>query len=458
MEDDWAADSLNLRFQVGLDTGTVEFADIRLERAGREASIAATRDAIQPAAVTERIRKHRMAALQVTVRDTQGRAVPGARVEVEQQRHAFLFGCNFFGLQPANDEPGQVAYRTQFTNLLNFATLPFYWGTYERRSGEPDHGRVMAMATWCREHHLTTKGHPLVWHNVYPSWAPTEPDAAVAALRARVGDLVPRFADVMDLWDVVNEANNAGEHADTGTGAWVKRDGAAAAVGAALGWARAARGNGKARLLYNDFNVGGENVDLLRALEAKGSLPDAIGLQSHMHGGPWPIDRVWRTAERFAGFGRPIHFTEVTVVSGETRDYAEAEKSAPGSWPSTPEGEAAQAHYVARFYELLFSHPQVEAITWWDFGDHRAWMNAPAGLIRADMSPKPAYTRLHELIRNAWWTREHGVTTADGRYETRVFRGTHRIRATLPDGRTLETQVAIPWDRETGTAELTAPQ
>ena len=121
------------------------------------------------------------------------------------------------------------------------------------------------------------------------------------------------------------------------------------------------------------------------------------------------------------------------------------------------EGEAAQASYVARFYELLFSHPAVEAVTWWDFSDRRAWMNAPAGLLRDDMTPKPAYDRLAELVKRTWWTREHGATTAAGLYETRVFRGTHRVHAILPDGRTIEATVTIPWNQESARIELTAP-
>lgn len=43
-----------------------------------------------------RIRAHRMGDLTITVKDTGGKPIPGARVEIEQIRHEFLFGSNIF--------------------------------------------------------------------------------------------------------------------------------------------------------------------------------------------------------------------------------------------------------------------------------------------------------------------------------------------------------------------------
>ena len=110
-----------------------------------------------------------------------------------------------------------------------------------------------------------------------------------------------------------------------------------------------------------------------------------------------------------------------------------------GDWPTTPEGEAAQAEYVEKFYALLFSHPAVQAITWWDFSDRDAWRNAPSGLVREDMSPKPAYEKLHALIRGKWWTNAGGKSDAAGTFSTRAFYGDYRIIATSADGRRAET-------------------
>ncbi len=148
--------------------------------------------------------------------------------------------------------------------------------------------------------------------------------------------------------------------------------------------------------------------DVIEALVNKNGkrLYDAIGLQSHMHGGPWKTEKILSLVKRFAKYGVPLHFTETTIVSGprDGRNWGE----------TTPEGEKTQADEVERFYRTVFSCPEVEALTWWDFSDRYAWQQAPSGLLRKDMTPKPAYSRLHKLIKEEWWTNETEKTDAQG--------------------------------------------
>jgi GH35 family endo-1,4-beta-xylanase len=430
---------LSARLQCGGQRGVIEFAAVRVENLGPDPKAAGWRAAIEPAAVEERIRNIRTGDMRVVVRGADGNAVPGADVRVEMTRSEFLFGCNIFMLDPANKQPWQIAYQKEFTDLLNYATLPFYYGAFEPERGKPQYERLEAMARWCRDHGIERKGHPLVWHEVWPKWAPLSPDEAVPLLRERVFAIIRRYRGLISYWDVLNEANNAANYADrAGEGAWIKRDGAAAVVATALGWAREAVGSDKETLLYNDFNTGEENVQLLRHLQERNALPDAIGIQSHMHDGVWPLRSVWATCERFAVFNRPIHFTETTVLSSmkKPKSYDNVPR---GDWPTTPEGETAQAEYVEKFYALLFSHPAVQAITWWDFSDRGAWRNAPSGLVREDMSPKPAYEKLRALIRGKWWTDAGGKTDATGTFSVRAFHGDYRIVVTSADGRRVET-------------------
>ncbi len=399
-----------------------------------------------PAAVEARIQQYRMGNLAIQVRDAAGQPVPGATVAVQQTRHAFLFGANIFVLQPDSADALQGLYQERFTNLLNYATLPFYWGSYERINGQPEAGKLHQMAQWCSQHGLPTKGHPLVWQNVYPAWAPKEADAAKARLEKRVTDIVSQFKNEVSYWDVVNEACSATSRPETGVGAWAKRDGSAAMVATALGWARSAAGGSRTTLLYNDFNVTRKCVDLLSALKQRDSLPDAIGIQSHMHGGTWPMQRVWDVCEQFAVFGKPLHFTEVTVISGPPRKKAVEQTL--NDWFTTSADEAKQAEYVVSFYSMLFSHPAVQAITWWDLSDYRAWQGAPAGLVRKDMSPKPAYERLMGLIRDTWWTHVKSNTDAQGRCAVRVFQGAHRVTVTTADGRSATGKAVLEWGQK----------
>jgi endo-1,4-beta-xylanase len=193
-----------------------------------------------------------------------------------------------------------------------------------------------------------------------------------------------------------------------------------------------ARGaNPKATLLINDYRTDPPYEKVIEQLVDKDGkrLYDAIGIQSHMHGGAWPNTTIWRNCERFARFGVPLHFTETTILSGH-RSWEKPRDAA--TWDSTPEGEAYQAREVVRFYTMLFSHPAVEAITWWDFSDLHAWKSAPAGFIRKDMSPKPVYDELLKLIKGKWWTSAALTSGADGEAALRCILGDYKVTVTAP--------------------------
>jgi len=449
----WPPGTLTVRLQVGHQTGVVELANLAITDLGPDPAWVAARQAVQPEEVERRIREIRNVNLRVRVRDARGSPRPGATVEVQQVRHTFLFGCNFFLFQDNNTEPWQLDYRRHFTNLFNYATLPFYWGAFEPQPGREQHQRLESMARWCAEHGVATKGHPLVWHQVWPRWAPATRDAARALLEQRVKRVILHYQPWIRYWDVWNEATAALNERSktTGVADWIRQDGAARAVAEAFRWARTVASHDTV-LLYNDFNVSTANENLLRELGNLGQMPDAIGLQSHMHGTPWPLSKVWDVAERFAKFGCPIHFTEVTVTSGGPRPRPwNHVPYQPNEWPTTPDGERTQAEYVESFYRLLVSHPAVEAITWWNLSDRNAWQRAPAGLLRQDMSPKPAYERLHRWIRQEWWTRTNVVTSADGSVTVRVWRAEHKIVAHLGSAQARST-LRIP---QRGPRELT---
>ena len=387
-----------------------------------------------------RIREHRTADAQLQFVDHAGKPLANLSADVRLVRHEFKLGANAFRLLAIEDPALQQAYDDRFAALLNYATLPFYWGFYEPEKGRPESERLEAMAEWCRGHDIAAKGHPLVWHEVFPGWANAMEDKVVLArLEARVKEIVYRFQGRIDIWDVVNEATVSHQHNNT-VGRWMKRDGAARCVAEALGWAH--RSNPQATLLYNDFNVSPAFEQLVAALlEAKAPV-HTLGIQSHMHKGTWPIERVWGVCETYASFKLPLHFTEATVLSGDPKkdDDWHTRRT---DWPTTPDGEARQADYGEQFYTVLFSHPAVEAVTWWDFSDNGSWQGAPAGLVRADMAPKPLYHRLVELFGKRWATRARVTTDASGNATARCFFGEHEVRGTLQSGAELKGTFAL---------------
>ena len=400
--------------------------------AGSFAARAADRDWMAGAAA--RIEKHRMGQGTVRVVDSDGQPVPEASVRLEHSRHACLFGSNIYAWGRLDDQQLERQYRQQFADVFNFATIGFYWASYEPQRGAPNHEYAEAVARWCAENGIATKGHPLAWNYSDPRWLPDDPDQVRRLQMERIADCVSRFAGSIDRWDVVNEAvhferDGFAERAPKMTAMW-ERAGRVEFTRECFHHAR--RANPEAMLLINDYRVDPPYERLIEQLvDDRGKrLYDVIGLQSHMHGGTWTNDRIWDVCERFARFGVPLHFTELTILSGRQGWELGA------GWDTTAEGEAEQAREVERVYTMLFSHPAVEAITWWDFSDARAWQGAPAGFLRKDMTPKPAYEVLKELVKDRWWTRDEFATDSGGRADVRGFWGDYQIRVRVGDRET----------------------
>jgi endo-1,4-beta-xylanase len=376
----------------------------------------------------ERIEKHRKADATLRFVGADGKPLrAGLTVQIEQKRHKFLFGCNIFKLGRCRSPEDNILYEKRFAELLNFATLPFYWWNYERRQGRPDDKRTEEIVHWCKPHNVTTKGHPLAWNYVDPPWLANAPDMAMQLQLGRIGRCVRKFKSDIDIWDVVNEATHYDreqlkKQAPILTEA-IRKMGVGAYIREAFRAARKANPN--ATLLINDYRTDPAYADkvISKLVDESGwPLYDVIGIQSHMHSRYWGAQKAWDVCERFARFGKPLHFTETTIVSGPKTGQ---------SWVTTPEGERQQAEQVAEFYRTLFSHPSVEAITWWDFTDQGAWQRAPAGLVRDDMTPKPAYDELVQLIKNRWWTTSQATTQAKGEARFRGFLGEYEANIQL---------------------------
>lgn len=379
----------------------------------------------------DRIDEIRKGEVNVSVVDDVGNPVRDARIYYEQQSHDFLFGSNLSPL--GNNEGGPNAVNQQwaeaYTSLFNYGTLPFYWDSYEPRQGQDLEQTLRAMADWARKRDIVTKGHPLVWAENVPAWAPPEVNDMQNVQEKRVKGIAGNFCGLVDYWDIVNEPTQ-GARSNNAVGNWMNSRTPVTVCVDALSWARSACP--KSTLIINDFRTDQDFMDILQDVIREKSKFDAIGLQSHMHRGNWPLYQVWDTCERFSALGVPVHFTEVSIISGNPKTGISTYDS-DQDWPTTAEGEAAQAEYVEKFYTMLFSHPAVEAITWWDLSDKGAWQNAPAGLLRDDMSKKPAYDRLYNLIRKTWWSYGNAYTGMEGKTSFRGYYGSYKVIITKED-------------------------
>ncbi len=383
------------------------------------------------------IKKNRMTDVTLTLWKSDGTPLANQQVTVEQTNHDFLFGTAASDLIPLTNgeyiggEKESAEQRAEkITALFNAVTLPFYWARFEPQKGNPITEKVKNAARWCLDHKMLTKGHPLCWHTLTADWLLDMSNAEILqAQTARIKRDVSDFRDLIDMWDVINEAviMPVFDKYDNGITRLCKELGRIKMIKAMFETARDT--NPTATLLINDFDVSSAYDILVEGCLEAGILFDVIGIQSHMHQGWWGVEKTLRVLENFERFNLPIHFTETTLVSGHlmSPEIVDLNDYQVTDWPTTPEGEERQAEQAIQHYKTLFAHPLVEGITWWDLSDG-GWLNAPAGLIRKDGSIKPAYEELTKLVKGEWWvTPMKLLTNSNGEIHFSGFFGQYKL-------------------------------
>ncbi|MBO4641806.1 MAG: endo-1,4-beta-xylanase [Bacteroidaceae bacterium] len=180
------------------------------------------------------------------------------------------------------------------------------------------------------------------------------------------------------------------------------------------------------RININDYWSGSEYSDFTKELLAKGCRIDVLGSQMHLfkpqqcldlaegktEGLPTPESVKARMA-RHSEAGLPIHLSEITIT-------------APGN---DERGRMIQAILTRNLYRLWFSIPLMEGITWWNVVDDCGAPGEPSvsGLFNRDMTPKPAYFALEELINKEWKTDMQVTANEAGRITFRGFKGDYLL-------------------------------
>ncbi|MHB8951796.1 MAG: endo-1,4-beta-xylanase [Pirellulaceae bacterium] len=369
------------------------------------------------AATQPAIEKNRKADAKIRVVDAAGRPVPGVELTVEQTSHDFLFGANIFGFDRYKTEAQNAAYKKRFEELLNYATVGFYWRWYEPQPGKPGYEYTDQVVAWCRDHGIRMKGHPLLWADEagIPVWSQGQPSPEMQ--RRRVEEIMHRYQDQIEFWEVVNEPSHL----------------PSLKIDDPYRWAREA--NPKAYLIVNDYHVLPDGAPaffkLLSEVKEKGVPFDGIGIQAHEpRTMRFPLDRVQKVLDQYATLGKELHITEFEpAASGQKITGSHRQ----GVWD-----EASQADYAVKFYRVCFAHPAIKAITWWDLGDQGSFIPG-GGMLRQDLSPKPVYEQLKQLIHEEWKTKTSGTSDAEGRFAFRGFLGTYQITVAIP-GKPIEKQ------------------
>lgn len=348
------------------------------------------------------IEKHRKNSAFVIARNTKNIPYKNAKVSIKQIEHDFLFGANIMGFN-AYTPPENSTYLQKFSDIFNYATAGIYWKFFEPTPGNPNYNYLDSILSWADSKGIQLKAHSLLWAEDagIPTWWQGLPTPQMQ--NNRIYELMTRYKDRIQYWDVVNEPSHFPE----------------LPIHSPYAWARSS--NPQTKLIINEYDeyTNKENhfFRFLRDRISENVPFDIIGLQSHNSPTElFPLLQVKNALSQYQTLGKEIHITEFSPPSNS---------SSGGPWD-----EDEQADYVEKFYRVAFANPNVKAISWWDFTDKYAWKPG-GGLLRNDMSSKPAYEALKQLITSEWKTNINGATNSKGRYNFSGFHGRYEITVTV---------------------------
>ncbi len=251
------------------------------------------------------------------------------------------------------------------------------------------------IANLARDKGMKMTGHALLWHRQAPAWmfaGVTAGDAdslelLKARLKAHIEAMVDRYGDVVDNWDVVNEAisdDGAKTYRDgTEQSKWYELFGSEEYIYWAFKYAHDALeakepGSSKGKLYYNEYTVT-LKVDKILAMvkwlkDEKGIQVDGIGFQSHENL-TWPSTLDLQTAiDKCVAAGLKVKISEldVTVYS----DYSTGEFVASPEVEYTPALATQQANRFKSLFELYRANKDhITSVTFWGLSDDNTWLD-----------------------------------------------------------------------------------
>lgn len=400
------------------------------------------------------IELYRKGYAEIEVTDGKGNPVKGVKITARQKNHEFKYGANIFMLDEFDDEEKNQIYREKFRSILNLATVPFYWSDLEPEQGKPryakDSPRIYRRPApdlcveYCVENGIEPKCHCLNYDNFIPDWLrDADVEYHKKMLEKRFCEIAGRYADCIPSFEVTNETFNY--YMSYQTKFYQEDD--------FVEWSfrTAEKYFPNNRLIINDYalfdncwfreNRSPYFMQIERLLRNGITHLNSIGMQFHSF---FDLEQegtraevrynpmhLYRVLDKYAELGKRIQITEMTIPA----------------YSAKAEDEEIQAELIANLYPLFFSHPAMEAVIYWNLpdgyaafapqGDMTAGENKYyGGLLRYDLSEKPAYQVIKNLFTKEWHTETETMTDEAGRAKFRGFYGDYELNI-VSDGKVL---------------------
>ena len=209
---------------------------------------------------------------------------------------------------------------------------------------------------------------------------PTSLELLKSRLKSHIEAVVSRYADVVDNWDVVNEAISGASGKVYRDGSeqsqWYELFGSEEYIYWAFQYAHDAfeanaPGSSVGKLYYNDYlvtNKVDKILTMLTWLESKGIRVDGVGFQSHETMTFPSVSDLQRAFDKFVAAGYKLKISELDVTVYGSANAPEV--------AYTPELEAAQAQRFASLFAVYRKNQAaITSVTFWGVADDRSWLN-----------------------------------------------------------------------------------
>ena len=393
------------------------------------------------------ISQHRKGRGTVTVTDREGKPLAGVTLRLVLKNHEFRHGANIFMLEEMESKEKNDLYKDKFAQVFNLATVPFYWSDLEPIEGQPRYAKdspkiyrrpaTDLCVEFCEEKGIEPKCHCLNYDLFLPNWLwGKSVEEQKASLVRRFREIAQRYAHRIPSFEVTNET--FAPHFDSpNCSAFFHEDDF-------VEWSfrQADRFFPNNRLIINDYALfdgfyrGNRSAYYMQIerMNRMGIRCESVGMQFHSF---FPREEevkmaqtrynplhLYRVLDTYAKLGKKLQITEMTL----------------SAYGDSTEDEQVQAELLRWVYSVFFSHPAMEAIIYWNLvdgyaafapkGDMTAGENRfYGGLLRFDMSEKPAFRTLYDLFHREWHTDVTLVTDRDGRATLDGFYGVYDVVA-----------------------------
>ncbi|MFQ5414318.1 MAG: endo-1,4-beta-xylanase [Phycisphaerae bacterium] len=315
-------------------------------------------------------------------------------------------GRRAFGCAVGLGKPTDLHHKRLSTGF-DFATLPMTWRDIEPREQAFHWEPLDTWVEWLAKHHIPIRGTSLVsfseanvpdWLYIWEHDFDTIRDLAFEHARR----VLTRYGQYVQVWDVIS-----GIHAPTCFAFTFEQLMELTRMAAALCRQASPRSGVVIDMVmpWGEYYARNQRT-IPPALYAdmvvqSGVNFDAFGLQFRFgrnEDGMFARDMFSISAllDQFGKVGKPLHITGVQVPSAPAGDDDGGTQSAGGVWHE-PWSESVQAAWLRQFLEIAMSKPFVERVSWGCLADAPKHGAPHDGVLRADLTPKPAFEALVKL-------------------------------------------------------------